>query len=172
MYRIKRLIATIRRWMRIPSEDLSGRERTLRWWVDLSRYCALELRRDRAQTMAAALTYHTLFSLLPTMVLSLVVIHSFVGPDEMVGYREGIVDAVLQPLQQEELIPGIPTRERELTEQGVQRQEEFQQARETLGDQVGMAAHPTGVRRFPQHRDRGYPAVHLRRHRPADDGRG
>ncbi len=138
MYRFKRLIATIRRWMRIPTEDLSGRERTLRWWVDLARYCGAELRRDRANTMAAALTYHTIFSLLPTMVLSLVVMHSFVGPDEMVGYREGIVDFLLQPLQQEEIIRGIPTPDRQLTEQGIERQEEFQRVRETLGEQVGL----------------------------------
>lgn len=138
MYRIKRLIVTIRRWMRIPSEDLSGRERTLRWWIDLARYCGHELRRDRANTMAAALTYHTLFSLMPTLVLSLVVMHSFVGPDEMAGYREGIVDFILQPLQQEELIPGIPSPDRDLTEEGQRRKEDFDQVRETLGDQVGF----------------------------------
>ncbi len=136
MWKIKRVIADLRRWMRKPEHDLRGRERTIRWWLDLSRHCAGELRRDRASTMAAALTYHTIFSLMPTLVLSLVVMHAFVGPDEMAEYREGIVNWMLQPLQQEEIIHGIPTPHRNLQGESLRRSENFETVRKTLGDQV------------------------------------
>ena len=95
MWKLNRLIPSLRRWMRKPERDLSDRERSLRWWIDLARHCTIELRRDRASTMAAALTYHTIFSLMPTLVLSLVVMHSFVGPKDMAEFKEGIVNWIL-----------------------------------------------------------------------------
>jgi len=136
MWKVKRTIASVRRWMRKPEQDLRGRERTLRWWFDLSRHCASELRRDRASTIAAALTYHTIFSLMPTLVLSLVVMHAFVGPEDMAEYREGIVNWMLQPLQQEEIIHGIPSPHRNLQGESLRRSENFEAVRKTLAIQV------------------------------------
>ena len=86
--------------------------------------------------MAAALTYHTVFSLMPTLVLSLVVMHAFVGPADMAEYREGIVNWMLQPLQQEEIIHGIPTPHRNLEGESLRRSENFDTVRKTLGVQV------------------------------------
>ncbi|HKI82973.1 MAG TPA: YhjD/YihY/BrkB family envelope integrity protein [Candidatus Krumholzibacteria bacterium] len=136
MWKPNRIIASLRRLMRKPEADLSDRERSLRWWLDLARHCTIELRRDRASTMAAALTYHTIFSLLPTLVLSLVVMHSFVGPDEMAEFKEGIVNWILQPVQQDDLIPGIPTPHWKVEGESLRRHENFMEVRKTLGDQV------------------------------------
>ena len=62
---------------------LRGR-RALRYGMATCRYAAEELREDRATEMAAALTYRTIFSLIPILVLSLVVFNAF-GGFEAVG---------------------------------------------------------------------------------------
>lgn len=64
-------------------DPLPGR-RALRYGVATCRYAAEELREDRATQMAAALTYRTIFSLIPILVLSLVVFNAF-GGFEAVG---------------------------------------------------------------------------------------
>jgi len=51
--------------------------------------------------MAAALTYHTLFSLLPTIVLMLVVLQTFVGEVERESLKQNVVDFALQWIQPE-----------------------------------------------------------------------
>ncbi len=95
--------ATLRRWMTQPTTELNRWQRTLRWWIELSRYCARKLRRDRAGEKAAALTYHTLFSLLPTMVLMLVILQSFVGEDEREKFKAMAVNQILRPVSTEEI---------------------------------------------------------------------
>ena len=79
-----------------PLEELSRAQRTLRYMLDFGRYCARELRADRAGEMAAALTYHTLFSLLPTIVLMLVILQTFVGEVERESLKQNVVDFTLQ----------------------------------------------------------------------------
>jgi len=79
-----------------PLEELSRAQRTLRYILDFARYCALELRADRAGEMAAALTYHTLFSLLPMIVLMLVVLQTFVGEADREALKQNVVDFALQ----------------------------------------------------------------------------
>ena len=64
----------VQRLLTQPLEELTRAQRSLRYMLDFGRYCARELRADRAGEMAAALTYHTLFSLLPTVVLMLVIL--------------------------------------------------------------------------------------------------
>ena len=59
-------------------DPLPGR-RAVRYGVATCRYAAEELREDRATQMAAALTYRTIFSLIPILVLSLVVFNAFGG---------------------------------------------------------------------------------------------
>jgi len=85
-----------------PLEELSRAQRTLRYMLDFGRYCAKELRADRAGEMAAALTYHTLFSLLPTIVLMLVILQTFVGEVERESLKQNVVDFSLQWIQPEE----------------------------------------------------------------------
>ncbi len=79
-----------------PLEELSRAQRTLRYMLDFGRYCVRELRADRAGEMAAALTYHTLFSLLPTIVLMLVILQTFVGEVERESLKQTVVDFSLQ----------------------------------------------------------------------------
>jgi membrane protein len=79
-----------------PLEELTRAQRSLRYILDFGRYCAQELRADRAGEMAAALTYHTLFSLLPTIVLMLVILQTFVGEVEREALKQNVVDFALQ----------------------------------------------------------------------------
>lgn len=82
-----------------PIGELSRAERWARDAIDLVRHCAAQLHRDRASQMAAALTYHTLFSLLPTLVVVLVVMQSFVSDDERARFQDDAVGWLVQWLQ-------------------------------------------------------------------------
>ncbi|MEM6553076.1 MAG: YhjD/YihY/BrkB family envelope integrity protein [Planctomycetota bacterium] len=58
------------------------RHRSVRYMLDLFGFGAKRLRRHRAAQMAAALTYRTLFSLIPLTVCALLVVNAFGGFDE------------------------------------------------------------------------------------------
>jgi YihY family inner membrane protein len=127
----KAQLEALRDWLRTPPSDLSGKQRTIRWWVDMSRHCVTELRLDRASQMAAALTYHTLFSLLPTVVLSLVVLHAFVGEADREQLKRDAISWVLTPLQQEAPIVGP------MDQPETDRRQQFEEVRRSLSDRVG-----------------------------------
>jgi membrane protein len=74
----------LERLVRQPVSELRGWQRSLRYFIDLVRHCAKRLSEDRAEEMAAALTYRTIFSLIPLVVLGLVVFRMFGGIDEVV----------------------------------------------------------------------------------------
>lgn len=57
--------------------------------IDLVRFGGRKLLADRAPLMAAALSYRTIFSLIPVLVLSLVIFKAFLGEDDM---RRGLRD--------------------------------------------------------------------------------
>jgi len=88
----------VERWTRQPGAELTRKQRAARYWFDLCRHCFAELKYDKAGQMAAALTYHTLFSLLPTIVLMLVVLQAFVGPEEQERFKTQAVDWLLEPI--------------------------------------------------------------------------
>lgn len=69
-----------------PVEELSRLQQTLRYMLDLARYSAHSLRQHNAAQMAAALTYRTIFSLVPMLVLALVVFRAFVDAGEAEGF--------------------------------------------------------------------------------------
>jgi membrane protein len=69
----------VQRLVTQPQHELQGAQRKLRYLIDLTRHCARELYHDRAEQMAAALTYRTIFSLIPLFVLGLVVFRMFGG---------------------------------------------------------------------------------------------
>ncbi len=71
--------SALRRWLTQPASELSRTQRTLRWTFDLFRHCARELYYDRATEMAAALTYRTIFSLIPVLVMALLVFNALGG---------------------------------------------------------------------------------------------
>ncbi|WDQ19024.1 YihY/virulence factor BrkB family protein [Rhodopirellula sp. P2] len=73
------LVETIER----PRDELSRRQHQLRTAWDLVIHCGEQLRRHRAEGMAAELTYRTIFSLIPVVVLGLVMFRVFGGLDDV-----------------------------------------------------------------------------------------
>lgn len=82
-------------------KDYKGRRGKLLYGASLALHCARELSHDRATMMAAALTYRTIFSLIPTIVLALLVFNAFGGFSDS---REVIQKKIFQQL-------GIPALE-------------------------------------------------------------
>ena len=135
----ERLLHELDRWLRTPRHQLSQGQRKLRWWIDLAMHCARQLRRTRASQMAAALTYHTLFSLMPTLVLMLVVLHSFVGDAQRVELREEVIGWALRPLSTEQLGPALPAPDKTPGPTELGRRPEFDAMREQLSDRIRHA---------------------------------
>jgi len=73
------LADTVRR----PREELTRRQRQLRYSWDLLAHCWRVLYRHRAQGMAAELTYRTIFALIPLAVLGLVMFNVVGGVSEV-----------------------------------------------------------------------------------------
>lgn len=73
----------VQRALSRPKEELRGAQRTLRYFVDLTRHCARELYQDRAEQMAAALSYRTIFALVPIVMLGLVIFRIFGGFEDV-----------------------------------------------------------------------------------------
>ncbi len=88
----------LRRLSTQQQDQLNRWQRTVRFIADLSRHCARELANDKAGQMAAALTYYTLFSLLPTLVLMLVVMQNFISEDQREQFKENLVNTILAPI--------------------------------------------------------------------------
>src|SRR5438067_1250980 len=78
----ERLVTSINRFLTQPGHRWQRLRRGLRYAVDLATHCYRELIYDRADEMAAALTYRTIFSLVPIIVLSLLVFRAFVGLEQ------------------------------------------------------------------------------------------
>lgn len=76
---------SIRRLLTSPEVELTRWQRTGRFGIELSIHCARQLRLSRAQQMAAALAYRTVFSIVPVFVLSLIVLRLFYGDDALSG---------------------------------------------------------------------------------------
>jgi len=68
-----------------PVAELSRFQRWLRFAVDLTRHCSRELSQDQAGQMAAALTYRTIFSLVPLLLVSTVAFRVFGDVDQAFG---------------------------------------------------------------------------------------
>lgn len=71
------ILAHVRRLVSQPTEELTRWQRTLKNIIDFARYCAKTMAKDRAPEMAAALTYRTIFSLVPTLIICLLVLRAF-----------------------------------------------------------------------------------------------
>ncbi|MEZ6192724.1 MAG: YihY/virulence factor BrkB family protein [Phycisphaerales bacterium] len=119
---------SVHRLLTEPVDELSRAQRSLRYMLDFGRYCARELRADRAGEMAAALTYHTLFSLLPTIVIMLVILQTFVGETDRENLKQNVVDFALQWVKPDE---SETTSNQALLWQGPVRQGEIQPPEES-----------------------------------------
>lgn len=62
-----------------PSHELTRAQRAMRYAINVVRRCWWKMEADNAQEMAAALTYRTIFGLIPVVVLALLVFRAFGG---------------------------------------------------------------------------------------------
>ena len=92
---IRRRWKTIQEWfrsvMRRTSDELGKPERLLKFMVDVLRVASRQMRRDRAEMMAAALTYRLLFALIPIMVIAAGVMQLVVTRAEVVSATQELV---------------------------------------------------------------------------------
>jgi membrane protein len=65
-----------------PVAELNRAQRWLRYAVDLTRHCSRELRENAAGQMAAALTYRTIFGLVPLLMVSMLAFRLFGDMDQ------------------------------------------------------------------------------------------
>ncbi len=72
--------------------DLTGRDRTIRFALEIGRLAVLRLRRNRAGMMAAALSYRVLFSLLPLLVLTAAIARMSVSKEKFLAAVHDLVD--------------------------------------------------------------------------------
>ncbi len=79
---MKRYIEYLNHLVREPVDELTRAQRMLRFWVDLGRFGAKQLTKDRAFEMAASLTFRTIFSLVPVVVLSMLVFRAFIDEQQ------------------------------------------------------------------------------------------
>lgn len=68
---------TIQRWLSQPVEELRRGQRALRYAIDVARVAAKAMSNHRVAILAAALTYRTIFALVPVAMLTLIVFRSF-----------------------------------------------------------------------------------------------
>jgi len=92
------IIQRLRQFISEPSEELGRVQRVLHYWVRMAWHCSRQLVRHRASQMAAALTYRTLFSLLPMLVLALVVLQGFRGAEHQQQFKETLLNLIPQRL--------------------------------------------------------------------------
>ena len=85
MGKISQFIGYMKRVAGEPVGELSRWQRYVRFSVDLGLHSLRTLRRVNVGQMSASLTYRTIFSLVPILVLGLIVYSSFVETDEARG---------------------------------------------------------------------------------------
>jgi membrane protein len=76
---LNKLTDELRATLKRPGAQLTRGQRFMRYSIDLVRHARRELRDHSAATMAAALTYRTIFGLVPTFVMALIVFKAFGG---------------------------------------------------------------------------------------------
>lgn len=84
-----------------PAAQVTRGQRLLYFCIGLGRHARRELSNHSAQTMAAALTYRTIFGLVPMVVMALIVFRAFGG---FAGSQQGLTDLVYEFFDLEEQI--------------------------------------------------------------------
>ncbi|MGV3486958.1 MAG: YihY/virulence factor BrkB family protein [Planctomycetaceae bacterium] len=79
----RRILSNYQHVIAAPESELTKMQKRLRYGVELISHCRGELIRVRAEGMAAELTYRTIFSLIPVLVLALVMFRVVGGLDEV-----------------------------------------------------------------------------------------
>ena len=91
----QQLSQAVGRLITTPMDELSRAQRSARYVIDLVRHCARQLSKDRAAQMAAALTYHTLFGMLPMIVLAMVLLTVMADDDSRERFKETVIESLL-----------------------------------------------------------------------------
>ncbi|MEM9588466.1 MAG: YhjD/YihY/BrkB family envelope integrity protein [Planctomycetota bacterium] len=118
------LIGAVRR----PREQLSRGQAQLRYAWELTLHCGRQLSRHRAEGMAAELTYRTIFSLIPVVVLGLVMFRIVGGLEDVQGKVENQLFSFFG-------VPELPTEYLDpVAETTVDPQEESQDVAEDPGE--------------------------------------
>jgi membrane protein len=79
----RRILSTFNHVVGAPETELTRIQKRLRYAFELISHCRTELARVRAEGMAAELTYRTIFSLIPVVVLALVMFRVVGGLDDV-----------------------------------------------------------------------------------------
>ncbi|MFG0248098.1 MAG: YhjD/YihY/BrkB family envelope integrity protein [Phycisphaeraceae bacterium JB051] len=98
---VSQLSTRVRSFIMEPAKESKRTYRYMRFWAMFTWFCTRELKRDNATQMAAALTYRTMFSLLPMLVLALVILQAFRGLE---NYQARFKQSVITFLLPEELL--------------------------------------------------------------------
>ena len=88
---IESFIEWLRRVVTQPRRELDRWQRAARFAYDLGRYGERQLRRDRAPQMAAALSFRSLFALVPVLIVGMIVVRAFQGTDAFVEMTKEIL---------------------------------------------------------------------------------
>jgi len=95
---IGRLHQHVQKLLTDPLEQMGRGARFLRYQVDLWRFCFHRLRRNNAMAMSAALSFRTIFAVVPALVLAFLVIKSMGVLDKRVLLRRVMDEAGLSQL--------------------------------------------------------------------------
>jgi membrane protein len=95
---LKKLEHELRITLTKPGAQLTRGQRTIQLSIDLARHARRQLRENSATTMAAALTYRTIFGLVPMLVMALIVFRAFGGFDDS---KDGLTNLVYKYLELE-----------------------------------------------------------------------
>jgi len=88
------LLKWLQRVVMQPGDELSRWQKTVRFCYDLGRFGYRQLTYDRAQYMAAALSFRTLFSLLPVMVVGMLMIKGLIGVDQFLVMADDLLSSM------------------------------------------------------------------------------
>lgn len=95
---VSRLFEGMLKWLRRvvtqPRDELSRWQKTVRFCYDLGRFGYRQLRHDHAQYMAAALSFRTLFSLLPVLVVVMLMVKGLIGIDQFLAMTGDLLASV------------------------------------------------------------------------------
>ena len=92
--RLESLVSWLRRVITQPFGELNRWQRAVRFGYDLGRFGARQLKHDRAQHMAAALSFRTLFSLLPVLVVATLLVKGLIGLEPFLAMAEELLASV------------------------------------------------------------------------------
>ncbi len=95
---VHRLLESVLKWLRRvitqPFDELDRWQRAVRFSYELGRVGARQLRHDRAQHMAGSLSFRTLFSLLPVLVVAMLMVKGMIGMNRFMAMTEELLAGI------------------------------------------------------------------------------